>query len=163
MKSSCYRPKRSFGQGNIFTPVCHSFCSQGEEYLTRPDTPPPRGQAGTPPDQAGTPPLGPGRYTPPDQAGKAPPPHPDSGIRSTIGWYASYWNAIALWKFYCSRIHVCTVYFWIQMGKWMHLNCRNWGIQLRTKISFRFTTFVVLFVCHVFVSSNSYIQILHNV
>ena len=24
-----YRPKRSFGQGNIFTPVCHSFCSQG--------------------------------------------------------------------------------------------------------------------------------------
>ena len=23
------RPKRSFGQGNIFTPVCHSFCSQG--------------------------------------------------------------------------------------------------------------------------------------
>ena len=29
-----YRPKRSFGQGNIFTPVCHSFCSQGG-YLTR--------------------------------------------------------------------------------------------------------------------------------
>ena len=28
-----YRPKRSFGQGNIFTPVCHSFCSQGG-YLT---------------------------------------------------------------------------------------------------------------------------------
>ena len=31
--SSCvgynYRPKRSFGQGNIFTSVCHSFCSQG--------------------------------------------------------------------------------------------------------------------------------------
>ena len=26
---SYYRPKRSFGQGNIFTPVCHSFCSQG--------------------------------------------------------------------------------------------------------------------------------------
>ena len=24
-----YRPKRSFGLGNIFTPVCHSFCSQG--------------------------------------------------------------------------------------------------------------------------------------
>ena len=24
-----YRPKRSFGQGNNFTPVCHSFCSQG--------------------------------------------------------------------------------------------------------------------------------------
>ena len=25
----CYRPQRSCGQGNIFTPVCHSFCSQG--------------------------------------------------------------------------------------------------------------------------------------
>ena len=24
-----YRPKRSFCQGNIFTSVCHSFCSQG--------------------------------------------------------------------------------------------------------------------------------------
>ena len=24
-----YRPKRSFGQGNIFTSVCHSFCSRG--------------------------------------------------------------------------------------------------------------------------------------
>ena len=26
---SNYRPKRSFGQGNIFTSICHSFCSQG--------------------------------------------------------------------------------------------------------------------------------------
>ena len=25
----CYRPKRSFGQGNVFKRVCHSFCSQG--------------------------------------------------------------------------------------------------------------------------------------
>ena len=25
-----YRPQPSCGQGNIFTPVCHSFCSQGE-------------------------------------------------------------------------------------------------------------------------------------
>ena len=24
-----YRPQRSCGQGNIFTPVCHSFCSHG--------------------------------------------------------------------------------------------------------------------------------------
>ena len=89
-----YRPKRSFGQGNIFTPVCHSV--HRGEYLTRytpqnqvhppgPGTPPrtrynPRDQVhplgpGTPPrDQVhppgpGTPPLGPGtpprtRYTP---------------------------------------------------------------------------------------------------
>ena len=27
--NNIYRPKRSFGQGNIFTGVCHSFCSQG--------------------------------------------------------------------------------------------------------------------------------------
>ena len=26
---SCYWLQRSCGQGNIFTPVCHSFCSQG--------------------------------------------------------------------------------------------------------------------------------------
>ena len=26
---TCYRPKRSFGQGNIFTSVCHEFCSRG--------------------------------------------------------------------------------------------------------------------------------------
>ena len=26
---SFYRPKRSFGQGNIFIGVCHEFCSQG--------------------------------------------------------------------------------------------------------------------------------------
>ena len=28
-QSSCYRPKRSFGQGNIFIGVCQEFCSQG--------------------------------------------------------------------------------------------------------------------------------------
>ena len=44
-----YRPQRSCGQGNIFTPVCHSFCSQGGEGVclntcwdtTRPDQTPP--------------------------------------------------------------------------------------------------------------------------
>ena len=28
-----YRPKRSFGQGNIFTSVCHSFCSRGVYFF----------------------------------------------------------------------------------------------------------------------------------
>ena len=79
----------------FFTPVCHSFCSRGGEYLTRPDTPPPRtrqvppprDQAGTPQDQVGTiPPQT--KYIPPDQAGTS----ADSGIRSTISRYASYWN-----------------------------------------------------------------------
>ena len=69
-----YRPKRSFGQGNIFTSMCHSV--HRGEYLTRhtpcdqAGTPPrtrqvhPPDQAGTPPDQAGTPP---GQVHPPDQ------------------------------------------------------------------------------------------------
>ena len=68
-----YCPKRSFGQGNVFTPVCHSFCSQGGclpggGYLARH---PPAGTPGRHPP-AGTPP---GRHppwqTPPWQA----PPH----------------------------------------------------------------------------------------
>ena len=63
-----YWPKRSFGQGNIFTPVCHSVHRGGVPDQARP------------PDQAGTRPMtrytpgtrqvhhpGPGRYTPWDQ------------------------------------------------------------------------------------------------
>ena len=34
-KSFDYRPKRSFGQGNIFTSVCHSFCSWGGPPIFR--------------------------------------------------------------------------------------------------------------------------------
>ena len=65
-----YWPKRSFGQGNIFTPVCHSVHRGGVPDQARP------------PDQAGTRPMtrytpgtrqvhhpGPGRYTTQDQAG----------------------------------------------------------------------------------------------
>ena len=51
-----YRPKRSFGQGNIFTPVCHSVHRGGVPDQVHPPGP------GTPPwDQVH--PLGPG--TPP--------------------------------------------------------------------------------------------------
>ena len=35
--SSFYRPKRSFGQGNIFTAVCHSFCSHGGRRVSDPN------------------------------------------------------------------------------------------------------------------------------
>ena len=72
-----YRPQRSCGQGNTFTPVCHSFCSQGGVCLsacwdttppgpdqTIPEQTPPRDQ--TPPEQ--TPPCNqtpPGRHPPP--------------------------------------------------------------------------------------------------
>ena len=76
--------KRSLGQGNIFTPVCHSVYRGGV-----PGYPLPR--AGTPPTPppAGTPP---GRYT----SGRYTPPPGSSAcweIRATSGWYASYWNA----------------------------------------------------------------------
>ena len=71
-----YRPKRSFGQGNVLQ-VSVILLTEGGQYLTRHTPPvqagtPPQDQAGTPPrDQAGTPP-GPGRYMPPDQAGTPP-------------------------------------------------------------------------------------------
>ena len=52
-----YRPQRSCGQGNIFTPVCHSFCSQG-------------GRRESAAVHAGIPPL------PPDQPHHHPPPGP---------------------------------------------------------------------------------------
>ena len=129
-----YRPKRSFGQGNIFTSVCQEFCPQGGGYLTRN---PPQDPAGTPP--------GPGRYTPrdqtppgpdtpPDQAGSPPGPDPpgpgryppppgtaDFGIRSMFGQYASYWNVFllkncnAIWNFDGRVTHIfvhITLFLW---------------------------------------------------
>ena len=77
-----YRKKRSFGQGNIFTPVCHSFCSQG----------------GGGPDQARPPPTRytpRARYTPQDQVhppwdqvhsppGTRYPPPRSSRLRNTV-------------------------------------------------------------------------------
>ena len=66
-----YQPQRSCGQGNIFTPVCHSFCSQGGRGSASV-------HAGIPsPDQADTP-ARPGRHSP-DQAdppGPGRPPQP---------------------------------------------------------------------------------------
>ena len=55
-----YRPQRSCGQGNIFTPVCHSFCSQrGGSASVHAGMP-------HPPQSRHTPPLSPGsRQTPP--------------------------------------------------------------------------------------------------
>ena len=87
------------GQGNIFTPVRHSFCSQGGclpqcmlGYPPKADPPrtrhPPPGTrlpwSRQPLDQ--TPPSGP----------DPPPREADSSIRSTSGRYASYWNAFVL-------------------------------------------------------------------
>ena len=89
--------KRSLGQGNIFTPVCHSVhrgvCLSACWDTTPLQTRHPLDQAA--PQTRHTPP----RPAPPDQAN---PPRPGTHprhracweIRSTRGRYASYWNAI---------------------------------------------------------------------
>ena len=107
-----YRPKRSFGQGNIFTSVCHSVHRGGG--VPAPNfwggawsgTPPGRHPPPQAPPLAGTPPAGTPQQAPPRQAAppgrhppwQAPPPgrHPPPGIRSKLGRYASYWNAFLL-------------------------------------------------------------------
>ena len=96
---SFYRPQRSCGHGNIFTPVCHSFCSQGGgegvclsaclDTTPREQTPPRREQ--TPP--AGSRPPGTTHIPLPTPRSRQPPREADSGIRSTSGRYVSYWNA----------------------------------------------------------------------
>ena len=63
---SCYRPQRSCGQGNIFTPVCHSVHRGGMSEADPPGSRHPPLLGRRPPGrytpQTGTP-LG--RYTPP--------------------------------------------------------------------------------------------------
>ena len=102
---SCYRPQRSCGQGNIFTPVCHYVHREGglpqcmlgyhppreqtppgADYPSGADTPGSR----HPPDQT------PREQTPPPRD-QTPPREADSSIWSTSGRYASYWNAF----FFC--------------------------------------------------------------
>ena len=110
-KKPYYRPQRSCGQGNIFTPVCHSFCSQGGRgsasvHAGIPNPPPPDHPPGTTPPQDHTPrdyPPG-NTHTPPDHT----PLEADSSIRSTSGRYASYWNAFLL--FGCQLLSMCQLY-----------------------------------------------------
>ena len=96
--------KRSLGQGNIFTPVCHSVhrgwglpqCMLGYHPLTL--------GPGTPWDQA---PPGPG--PPGDPPGSRHPLLPQEQsrhweIRSMSRRYASYWNAI-LFSNFCLKLH----------------------------------------------------------
>ena len=127
-----YRPQRSCGQGNVFTGVCHSFCSQGGVHSGIPpqtrqtppgldpptrqtprtrQTPPwtrqipPRNQADTPLDQADTPPR-PGRHPP--RTRQTPPQGSRLQHMDKSGRYASYWNAFLFWDFFfvsnCFRI-----------------------------------------------------------
>ena len=103
VNSIYYRPQRSCGQGNVFTGVCHSFCSQGGLRRT-----PPR--AGRPPQTRKNPPgtreNPPGRENPPQTrenppgtrenppgTRQTPPREEDCSIRFMSGRYASYWNA----------------------------------------------------------------------
>ena len=103
-----YRRQTKLRKGNVFTPVCQSFCSQGG-YVHAGIHPPPR-QAGTPlgrqvptDRQADTPP---GRQNPPNR--QAPPctdtspPLPADGY--CCGQYASYWNAYLLICMYASTV-----------------------------------------------------------
>ena len=83
-----YRPKRSFGQGNIFTPVCHSVHSGGgvpdQVHPPRPGTPLPPGTRYTPPPPGpGSPPWDQVHPSPPGPG--TPPPRlqtPEYGQRS---------------------------------------------------------------------------------
>ena len=69
---SYYQPQRSCGQGNIFTRVCHSFCSQGGSASVHAGIlpPPTRQTTTTPPTRQTTPPdqADPRSRHPPDQA-----------------------------------------------------------------------------------------------
>ena len=90
-------------QGNVFTPVCQSFCSQGGVCLNACWDTPPAGTplAGTPPGQAhpwaGTPPWAgtlTSRYTltctPPGQV------YPLDRYTLCSRWYTYYWNSFLL-------------------------------------------------------------------
>ena len=80
-----YRPQQSWGQGNIFTPVCHSVHRGVCLSVCWDTTTPPRADT---PRRSRTPPPG----------ADTPPPEADSSKRSTSGRYASYWNAFLLRK-----------------------------------------------------------------
>ena len=94
---TCYRPQRSCGQGNIFTCVCHSFCSQGGRgsASVHAGIPPPRIRQ-TPPEQTPPPHSPLTRQTPPpdqadsppEQAQQTPPREADFSIRSMSGRWA---------------------------------------------------------------------------
>ena len=83
--------KRSLGQGNIFRSVCQEFCPWGVCLRACWDTTP------SPP--------GPGRHAP-GQAGTLPPRSRACWeIRPTSVRYASYWNAILLFRIFELQIY----------------------------------------------------------
>ena len=91
--SHLYRPKRSFGQGNIFTSVCHSFCSGGGGW-SRWGLVPGRvsGPRGSQNFRGGLKIFGwrVSKFSGGLQFFEG---GVSAGLRSTFGRYASYWNA----------------------------------------------------------------------
>ena len=88
LRFAYYRPKRSFGQGNIFTPVCHSVHGGGV-WVSQHALQVSPGGVGSPifrgwvvSNFSG---VGGLQFF---RGGLQ-----DTGIRSTFGRYASYWNA----------------------------------------------------------------------
>ena len=106
-----YRPQRSCGQGNIFTPVCHSVhrgglpqcmlgCHPPTKETPLPRRPPGRRHPPLPrrnPHQGETPCQGDPPEGDPLRSRHPPGSIPLPGIRSMSGRYASYWNALLFW------------------------------------------------------------------
>ena len=91
--------KRSLGQGNLFTPVCHSVHrGRGSAQTPWMQTPP----GCRAPELSRSPKLGrPPRCRP--TRSWAEPPDADPLLRSTSGRYASYWNAYLLYLSLCRK------------------------------------------------------------
>ena len=96
-----YRSQRSCGQGNIFTPVCHSVHRGGLPQCMLGYTPPEQTPPQTRPPGSRHPPGSrpPWADTPPPRSRHPSPREADSSIRSTSGRYASYWNAFLSFLF----------------------------------------------------------------
>ena len=95
-----YRPQTKLRKGNVFTPVCQSFCSWGCLPSACWDTPPWQTPPGRHP---------PGRHTP---LGRHPPWKHTSPPGSTppnghcSGRYASYWNAFLFISLFPPKIQI---------------------------------------------------------
>ena len=118
---SNYRPQWSCGQGNIFAPVCHSIHGGGgipegteaDPPGSRPPWSRPPWEQTPPPPQDQTPPRA--DYpppTPPRTRHTPPPREAESGIRSTSGRYASYWNAFLFLHIFKRTLLIKRNYFW---------------------------------------------------
>ena len=126
------------GQGNVFTGVCDSV-NRGVCLSACWDTNTPPTHTHNPPEQTPQTTHTPwSRHTPQDHTPPAPgadtprtrPTHPpseaDSGIRSTSGRYASYWNAFLFQLILSSQIkHQASESFYVQIRFPNELLCKS--------------------------------------